>query len=343
MQVAFDSAYFRNHTELEASLASKRERLQDIEAEVVGANSASANDFNAMTQVYHQIFQYLTTHADVDSAEADDEILREIAAALESVFPRVGLKAFVSLSTAEKSSQLKELARLILGVRLFNKVAGKGGAGLKNVPELAQTQSQNLLGSIQRQLDLAQNQCEQYSDVLMCVRLGTDAAREAKLDDPALMKRLKDELTNRRQLAAYLKSLCEEVNSDAAAIQASADAYRHEMEDLKRLVGARSSVPKEQVYPKFSTMASLWISLQELQRRVQSRSRIYDSLTPFRASFTAALTIDMVKVARQLKPRAAGRGDVITEDAPPPALGGTSSADAGAATTSDVGGDAKGA
>ena len=115
MQVAFDSVYFRNHTELEAAISAKRAKLQEIEADVCSASAASASDFNAMTQVYHQIFQYLTCHAEVDSSDGDDEVLREIAAALESVFPRVGLKAFVSLSQSEKSSQLKELARLILG------------------------------------------------------------------------------------------------------------------------------------------------------------------------------------------------------------------------------------
>ena len=55
MQVAFDSSYFRNHTELETAASNKRQRLQDIEAEVCSASPASANDFNAMTQVYHQV------------------------------------------------------------------------------------------------------------------------------------------------------------------------------------------------------------------------------------------------------------------------------------------------
>lgn len=36
----------------------------------------------------------------------DADVQREVAAALESVFPRVGLKAFVSLSSEDKSSQV---------------------------------------------------------------------------------------------------------------------------------------------------------------------------------------------------------------------------------------------
>jgi len=45
---------------------------------------------------------------------------REVAAALESVFPRVGLRAFVSLTPNEKGAQLQELASIVMGIRLFN-------------------------------------------------------------------------------------------------------------------------------------------------------------------------------------------------------------------------------
>jgi hypothetical protein len=37
---------------------------------------------------------------------------------------------------------------------------------------------------------------------------------------------------------------------------------RAELEDVKRLVAGRSSVPKEQVYPKFHAMATHWLTLQ---------------------------------------------------------------------------------
>lgn len=80
---------------------------------------------------------------------------REVSAALESVFPRIGLKvpilfylhlmlstvflcfvfrlmwllfltqSFVSLNTEEKRNQLNELGNIILGIRLFNKDLSK--------------------------------------------------------------------------------------------------------------------------------------------------------------------------------------------------------------------------
>ena len=53
---------------------------------------------------------------------------REIAAALESVFPRIGLKAFTALPQEDKTAQLNELANIVLGIRLFNRC----GVSLRN-------------------------------------------------------------------------------------------------------------------------------------------------------------------------------------------------------------------
>jgi hypothetical protein len=50
---------------------------------------------------------------------------------------------------------------------------------------------------------------------------------------------------------------------------------RTELEDLKRLVGGRSSVAKEQVYPKFYSMAAFWIQLQVHSRPSLSFSRVH--------------------------------------------------------------------
>lgn len=239
--MAFDSAYFQSQSALDNDAATRRKKLKELEADVCGVGPEKATDYNAMTQVYHQvqpnqgqkkspnpcwlddspapplhslcqIFQFLTVHANADpGADDHEDVLREIAAALESVFPRVGLKSFLSLSTADKRQQLKELARLILGVRLFNRAAGKGGAGLEDVVQHSVSESQGLLTELQTQLDLTRDSCDQYSDVLMNVRLGGAAAKAAGLDD-ARLGRLKDELTNRRQLSAYTKSVMDEVN-----------------------------------------------------------------------------------------------------------------------------------
>jgi hypothetical protein len=39
------------------------------------------------------------------------------------------------LAPAQKTQQLAEMANIVLGIRLFNKEIGKGGAGLGDVDE----------------------------------------------------------------------------------------------------------------------------------------------------------------------------------------------------------------
>ena len=63
---------------------------------------------------------------------------REIAAALESVFPRVGLKSFIPMTGDEKRRQLSDLSNVIMGIRLFNRDLGKGGSGIDDDALLAE-------------------------------------------------------------------------------------------------------------------------------------------------------------------------------------------------------------
>ncbi len=59
----------------------------------------------------------------------------QVAAALESVFPRIGLKSFIMLPPDQKKAQLEEMTNIVLGIRLFNREIGKGGAGLEYIED----------------------------------------------------------------------------------------------------------------------------------------------------------------------------------------------------------------
>ena len=63
----------------------------------------------------------------------DEKMEKEIKAAFESVYPRSGISSFLTITTLKgKMDQLMELAKIVLGIRLFNKSIGKGGYGLPN-------------------------------------------------------------------------------------------------------------------------------------------------------------------------------------------------------------------
>ena len=121
MQVAFDAS----HVAGEDALYSQREQAQarrtELQRPIVSSRGVDAGDFDALTALYREIFALLTK--DKEGAEYDDsvrrQVEREVAAAVESVFPRIGLKSFVMLSTEDKKLQLEELSHIILGIRLF--------------------------------------------------------------------------------------------------------------------------------------------------------------------------------------------------------------------------------
>ena len=148
MQVGFDSTYVRFEEELEAERRARDAKRKELQRIIIGVKPRGSSDFETLTALYRQIFTYLlhvsrggsglpgapsSTTAAEDPGSMERAVEREIAAALESVFPRIGLKSFVQLSSEEKRLQLEELARIVTGIRLFNREVGKGGAGLENV------------------------------------------------------------------------------------------------------------------------------------------------------------------------------------------------------------------
>ena len=161
MQVGFDTA---GAQEVD-TLGRTKDKLDASEGtlirEISEARLKPGNDVEALTALYRRIFNFLVVRA---GHEAGHE--REIAAALESVFPRIGLKAFTSLAAEDKVAQLHELANIVLGIRLFNRHIGKGGAGIQDVPRVAAELVASLVGQVGEDLEGVETLCAQYVDVV---------------------------------------------------------------------------------------------------------------------------------------------------------------------------------
>merc|ERR1719146_370308 len=145
-------------------------------------------NFDAISDTYRHIFRWLLVkcgHPDPAVQEKADRnevkaVEREVAAALESVFPRVGLRAFVSLTPNEKAAQLQELAAIVLGIRLFNAHLGKGGTclPLDAVDARSLQEADELLRVLQVDLDHDAAECEKLAAFLLY-------AAKAKANKPA--------------------------------------------------------------------------------------------------------------------------------------------------------------
>jgi hypothetical protein len=89
---------------------------------------------------------------------------------------------------------------------------------------------------------------------------------------PEQLGQLKDELTFLRQYLSYLVGLQEELENAENAVESGYMRYTKEIEELKNLLGNKSSAPKEQVYPKFAAVSQSYLQL--LEEKIASFIRI---------------------------------------------------------------------
>ncbi len=83
-----------------------------------------------VADLYRQIFRLLIANGQITNVDRLAE--REVAAALESVFPQAGLNVFTIMPEQDKRKQVADMIDIVLGIRLFNKDIKKGGAGIED-------------------------------------------------------------------------------------------------------------------------------------------------------------------------------------------------------------------
>lgn len=157
MQVRFDKVYTEGRALYAECKRTKDEQLAELQRQIVAIKASSGTGFENFTALYRKIFAYLMLNSrpaykEIENGEgktgADRSAERECAAALESVFPRVALKSFMTMRSEDKRKQLAELTNIVLGIRLFNREIGKGGADLDVVPLIAAQEGKTLAGAI---------------------------------------------------------------------------------------------------------------------------------------------------------------------------------------------------
>ena len=138
LQVLFHSVYSTEERKLIRNKLKRDEQLEAALNNIIDLSGKLKNE-QQVTNLYRHIFQYLLVNGYVDAV--DRTVEREIAAALESIFPKFGLKAFCDMSVDDRKKQLRELVHIVLGIRLFNRAVGKGGAGFSDGMENKQSAS----------------------------------------------------------------------------------------------------------------------------------------------------------------------------------------------------------
>eukprot|EP00981_Chlorochromonas_danica_P003604 scaffold667_cov168-Ochromonas_danica.AAC.11 len=166
MQVDFDTAYLLEDNEAQRKIKSRQKAINTHQNSILDVVMEDAGDYEALTTLYRKIFKFLVEFAP-NTRTVDKVIEREVAAALESVFPRVGLKTFIQLSDEDKRAQLMELARIVLGIRLYNREEGRGGAGIQEMDKDSVLLANVLLQDIDREIEFFDDACTKYQQAII--------------------------------------------------------------------------------------------------------------------------------------------------------------------------------
>jgi hypothetical protein len=309
--VDYDASFLRHDAEAQKSLRMRNKMIASHKLSIVEVIMDDANDFEALTVLYRKIFRFLLEFAP-NSKGQDRQVEREVAAALESVFPRVGLKAFVLLSYDEKSSQLAELARIVLGIRLFNRDQSRGGAGIDNMDKDGNQLASTMLDDVNNEVEFFSDACNKYQLAIVRAQLlrrkadidavkknseakGSSSARSKKTENVKglipikLVERWLRELANRRQYLGFLRTLQDEMKSLQEKVSQICATLREELVSVQHMVTNKASVSKELVYPRFDALGALWVLLFDEVSVLLARSNTFGSLCKYRLSFTPTL------------------------------------------------------
>ena len=274
LQVQFEQEYQRQRNAIERAANIKNARLSEIFKEIEGVRVKSESDFDALSVLYRKIFNFAMVCTGSDQLD-DRAVERETAAALESVFPRVALPSFVSLGTADKRVQLHELSNIVFGIRLFNKKIGKGGAGIEDANAALDEEMASMSDMVQQQIAEVESVLEQYVDVMRYLR----SAEPEKSD---MAKRLQAELVFWRQFQAFQLQLQDEVRIIGEHVRSTRDVFDADLAELQGIVGAKTSVPKEKVYPRFDALANMWNIFTEENQNMSLLKAVHRELGAFR-------------------------------------------------------------
>ncbi len=294
MQVDFDSLFMETEDALRRAETDKKSRRSALKANIVNMDHSAGSEYEMINAMYRQVFNFLIACAGADVAK-NTAVEREIAAALESVFPKIGLKAFMLMEVEDQKLQLGELASIVMGIRLFNRRIGKGGAGIKDIPDMARASAQKLLQVLREEKEVAQATCQEYSSTLVFAH----RCKPGQGPEEAKVERWQDELNNRRQYLSFVSSLEDDAIHALQTLQKLSDQLEDVLMRLQELVGQNSSVSKDQVYPKFDLAAEIWSNLRQEHELIQSRHVVWNSLENFRESFTFTLDAHWLESALQ--------------------------------------------
>lgn len=138
-----------------------------------------------------------------------------------------------------------------------------------------------------------------------------------ELPDPGaaeLIDNYKQELTYKRQFLIYILELKSDVQISEQNIDGLQAKYENEITELKSLIGNKSSIPKDQVYPRFDSLSQIYSQLLEEKNLAVLRSDLFNVLLEYKQNMTNQLSEVLIRESRALYAEKASRLRIQEEE-----------------------------
>lgn len=139
----------------------------------------------------------------------------------------------------------------------------------------------------------------------------------SELPDPGaaeLIDYYKQELTYKRQFLIYILELKSDVQISEQNIDGLQAKYENEITELKSLIGNKSSIPKDQVYPRFDSLSQIYSQLLEEKNLAVLRSDLFNVLREYKQNMTNQLSEVLIRESRALYAEKASRLRIQEEE-----------------------------
>ncbi|NWW66708.1 CF206 protein, partial [Ifrita kowaldi] len=238
MQVYFDMNY-ANQDDL---LSEQQRVLEGKLAPVVRAiTEAGPPAQEERENMYQKIVTYVLLRSGLGSP-TDIEAVREVTAALQSVFPQTEMITFISLSKKDKEQQLKDLAMVVTGIRLYNMQCQKGGSGIDDLPAILNEAIPSATQTVDERLSCCHLLAHQYTALLESMQ--EDPHRYSQLST----FKLKEALFNVRQYESFLSILLSDAITNAREVESLSVQVEATMMVLKNTMQDKTSIESKDVF-----------------------------------------------------------------------------------------------
>lgn len=323
MQIQIHDEIIQNNKDVDDNISSKYRIITSDALSIAKYNSSSKtpaieDDKDAQNQLYHKMLNFVSSY-NISGKIDDDKTDKEIKAAFESVYPRSGVSAFLTITTIKgKTDQLMELAKIVLGIRLFNKSIGKGGYGIPNTDADIKENLKQILHNMNDQIKYIKQSNKRREKLIVksiLLKRKSDLMQELEnrksnpiMDDDILdihdeydellammsteekntqslgiykdeqVAKWINELAFHNQYLNYLTQLHYTFHTIFDRINFISQALLQSYEELGTLVGSKTVISKKLVYPKFLILGNLWYECGEEALRYKNAKKSFDLL-----------------------------------------------------------------